>query len=282
MKKALSLFLCLLLVLTFSVTAFADMGPKPSVHITFKNAPDEPYFVTLLSKADHYGPWSAEQDWNYDYITEPEKSASDYLSHYEDPDGYYFIGNVAECTETGSYSWTYYPPDPFKILVYYPESGTVVTGEIQSRYAFDSYYEIDLSEPDFTPKTNYDYLPEILSLIIRVVLTLAVELLIALLFGFKKKKLFLFVTIVNIVTQLLLNLVLNFIEFKAGFLAFVLVYVLLEILVAVFECLLYLLFFKKISPNPPKKFVTVLYALLANGASFLVGIWLSAWLTSVF
>ena len=36
------------------------------------------------------------------------------------------------------------PPNPFKILLYFPEDDVFVTSGVYERYAFDSYYHIKL------------------------------------------------------------------------------------------------------------------------------------------
>ena len=59
MKKLIQIFLIAILICTMPLTAYADMGPKPSVHVDFINAPDEPFYGTLLSQHDSTGPASA-------------------------------------------------------------------------------------------------------------------------------------------------------------------------------------------------------------------------------
>ena len=59
-KKYCSLFICVVFAfLLVPTTARADVGPKPSVHITFEDLEDEICYGTLLSKNDSTGPSSA-------------------------------------------------------------------------------------------------------------------------------------------------------------------------------------------------------------------------------
>ncbi len=282
MKKLCSILLCLLMIFSLSATAFADMGPKPSVNLTFSKTSGERFFVTLLSEKENYGPWRHEREWVYDSMSDGEKAASDFLMQYEDADGYYYIGNVADATETKEYRWTYYPPDPFKILVYFPDTGSVIVGESMSRYAFDAYYRVDLSGEKMTVTKDYDYLPEILSLAVRVILTVLLEILVALLFRFKGKKLLCFIAAANLATQLLLNTVLNLINYYSGSLLFTFSYFGLELLVFIIEAVLYCAFFKKYAETPPEKGITVLYAFVANAASFGLGYWLAKIIPGIF
>ena len=55
MKKLFILFTVLFLSLTCRPVS-ADVGPKPSVNIVFENAPDHPYYVTLLGTEEFFGP----------------------------------------------------------------------------------------------------------------------------------------------------------------------------------------------------------------------------------
>ena len=49
-KKIFSIVLCFVIILIIMpTTAYADMGPKPSVVIDIKGLDNEKYFVTLLS-----------------------------------------------------------------------------------------------------------------------------------------------------------------------------------------------------------------------------------------
>ena len=47
LRKVLSLLICLILVLNLPVTAKADIGPKPSINITFTGIEGETYYRTL-------------------------------------------------------------------------------------------------------------------------------------------------------------------------------------------------------------------------------------------
>lgn len=51
MKRKTRLLLCLLFAsLLLSITAFADMGPKPQLTVCVKNAPDKLYYLDLLAE----------------------------------------------------------------------------------------------------------------------------------------------------------------------------------------------------------------------------------------
>lgn len=272
--RILVLLLCLALVCGLAPAAYADIGPKPSVHITFENMDDTLCYATLLSKTKSTGPssaWDGDENHIYNYNLDLDIWRA--FVEYEDPDGYYFLQEGWQVNETKSFAWTYYPPSSFKVLLYYPETGEFVTSGIHERYAFDSYFTIDLDAagPTLTLKKSYDYTWETISLVARIVLTILLELGVALLFGFRGKQVLLTITGINVVTQVGLNLALNIINYSQGSMAFVLFYLLLELAVFVLEAVLYLRLLRRASPTPLKKGRVILYALAANVLSFAGG-----------
>lgn len=283
--RILVLLLCLALVCGLAPAAYADIGPKPSVHITFENMDDTLCYATLLSKTKSTGPssaWDGDENHIYNYNLDLDIWRA--FVEYEDPDGYYFLQEGWQVNETKSFAWTYYPPSSFKVLLYYPETGEFVTSGIHERYAFDSYFTIDLDAagPTLTLKKSYDYTWETISLVARIVLTILLELGVALLFGFRGKQVLLTITGINVVTQVGLNLALNIINYSQGSMAFVLFYLLLELAVFVLEAVLYLRLLRRASPTPLKKGRVILYALAANVLSFAGGLWLAVQIPGIF
>ena len=94
---------------------------------------------------------------------------------------------------------------------------------------------------------SYHYRQEILSLLARIALTIAIEMIVALLFGFREKNQLLILIIVNLVTQIVLNVLLNIINYNSGPLAFTVFYALFEIVVFAMEAVLYCKILKKAS-----------------------------------
>ncbi len=287
-SRIIIMVLCALLVLLAPpITASADMGPKPSVWIRFENMGDELCYGTLLSYVKSTGParvWDGTNDGYHDSDADVWRKFVD----YEDPDGYYYLQRDWKVSETKEIAWTYYPPSEFKILLYYPETNTFVSSGIYKKYAFDSYYTVDMDGVNsgstgvlIKAKQSYKYEQEILSLVVRIILTIAVELIIALLFGFRKKNQLLILTVVNIVTQVILNVLLNFVNYKSGGLAFLALYLLLEIFVVAIEAALYCTILKKVSEKK-KNWYYVLYALVANAVSYGVGLYLAIAIPGMF
>ena len=305
-SQILAALLCVaLLVMAFPILANADMGPKASVRIQFENMGDELCYGTLLSERESTGPASVWDGTEENARTYEENPYSNYFVravweafvNYKDPDGYYFLQEGWTVSETKEIAWTYYPPPSFKILLYYPETGTFVSSGIYERYAFDTYYTVDMDGMNISSvKYNedlstyerieayrsYNYLQEMLSLIARIVVTIVIEMSVALLFGFRKKKQLLILSIVNLITQIVLNVLLNIINYDLGPLAFTVLYALFEIAVFAIEAVLYCKILKKVSEKQQKNWYYVTYSFVANLVSFGTGFFLARILPGIF
>lgn len=286
-KRIVFVLLCVLtLTILFPLTASADMGPKPSVVINFSGLDGKAYYGTLLSSVKSTGPYSALN--SNGVSTRYEEGDKDYeiflkFAGYHDTDGYYFMQFFEDCTQTHQFSWTYYPPKEFKILLYFPETDSFIISDTSyERYAFDSYFTAEVSGISFSVEKSYDYVYEAISLIARIVLTIVAELGIALLFGFRERKQFRFITLINVITQIALNLTLNIINYHSGELAFVMAFLLLEVMVFIVEAILYTWYLKRYSQEKVTSWKPGVYALVANIVSFALGLGLAHWIPGIF
>lgn len=296
-KKIFFILFCFILIIIFMpTTANADTGPKPSVVIDFKGLEEENYYVTLLSEISSTGPHSVFGEFadNQRYFEEDE----DYdiwckFVSYKDKDGFYFLQFFGDCTDTSQFTWGYYPPPKFKILIYFPEKDSfTVSQEVYERYAFDSYYGVDLtgleiqsviSGENIKAERNYDFRWELISFFTRIIVTIIIEVMIALLFGFRAKKQLLVIVAVNILTQSILNILLNVINYNQGGMMFVFHYVWMEVLVFIIEAVVYSIFLHKYSRwKITNKWIASLYALTANAVSFCIGLYIAHLVPGIF
>ena len=297
--KIFSFIFCLTFIFSlFSIMASADSGPKPSVRINFENMGEELCYGTLLSKNSSTGPqsaWNGNEDniYNDNLPLDIWRAFVD----YKDADGYYFLQIAWQVNVTHELAWTYYPPESFKILLYYPEANKFAVSEICEAYAFDTYYTVDMQGVNFgsvdydselsnndrlNAYKSYQWRGEIISLIIRIVITIALEMGIAFLFGFREKRALLLLVCVNTLTQIILNVTLNFIKFTSGSSAFVAGYIMLEIAIFAIEAMLYSSFMKKISEKPRSARFYLVYSFIANAASFIIGLILARIIPEIF
>ena len=277
-KRVISLILAVLLLLpVVAVTASADCGPKPSTLISVRTGGGEYCVVTLLAREENNGPhWPVEADEEpSDRIKQDEmllESWNAFLD-YRDPDGYHFWGEIYE----GAVAWGYFPPENFKIAVYYPGYDVLwVSEDSYDRYSFHSDFRLNLpavgagarsGEVDMVVRRTSDLPSEMAGLLFRVILTLAVELAMARVFGFREKEQRKVILRVNLLTQVGLNLLLWGWYYFDGPLAAMVRLILAEIVVLVVEGAIYL---RKLRLEESRGKILV-YTILANLASVVVG-----------
>ena len=267
----------LVLAVILALPAAADIGPKPSVAVRIKGLEGQRYAVTLLSDAPLYGPWSADpeyQDWM------GERELFDAFADYPAPEGWYFQGEYADCSELGRFEWSYYPPERFLVLIYLPDSGEYLcSAQPALRYAFDSSFTAAVSGGRLTVTRSYDLGPVLWGLAVRVAATIAIELAVGwLLFGLRGRGALRVILCTNAVTQLGLNLLLNLYAWFFGSFGLTLLYAAAELAVFAAEAAVY----RRHLPRPRgAKPRPVLYALTANLVSFGAGLWLAHLLPGV-
>lgn len=300
-RKLTALLSCIVITcLLFPITAAADTGPKPSIIIEFENMGDDLCYGTLLSEEDSTGAYYVWDGNDYN-MPEPEYTDMDLwrtFVDYQDEDGYYFLQETFPCSADKKIEWTYCPPDRFKILLYYPETKTFISSGIYERFAFHSYFKVNMHDikiasveqdeersvknrPTYyddedeeeassvlVARKAYRVAWELFGLFCRIMITILLEIGVAFLFGFGRKHLLIWIGGVNIITQILLNITLNFTFHNSASMSFAASYVLLECLVFIIESASYLALFPKTSCLTIPRRRIILYALTANFVSF--------------
>ena len=268
--NVLIVFVLLFSLVTPSITAQADMGPKPASYVTIQGIEGE--YVACFAAKSAWGP-------NYDYeryLAWQEEDGYvpfEYnpIMEYHDADGFKWITRYYECNGEAKISFTYYCPDEYKIVVYQNGQFLMATEPLQM-YAFTTYYKVDFSSATVTTPEqikvgkNYDYFGEILNLLIRVVLTLALEIGLFYLFRLYTKWNFRVVVIINLITQIALNVAVNIMQFFSGALAAIFLLFVLEFAILMVEFIAYQILFKD-----KKRWKILLYPVLANAISFACG-----------
>lgn len=295
-KHILSVLFALTVFANIAVTAFADCGPKYSVTVTvtgvdngseYYGEPGGMYYATLLSKEITTGPSFAyiEDKHSAEEVSEKhEDKIWSAFQSYHDADGYYYLQEQWELSGDDTFCWGYYPPNEFKILLYFPETGRYLVSEPLERYAFNAYFTIDIAEN--TPKVSAgkgaeDFFAELTAFLIRVVITIGLELLVALWFGYRNKKAVKIILITNMITQIMLNTVLNIANFKGGIITAAIFYALAELAVLTAEAIVYAIKLPKATEKRTGKVHAGLYALAANACSFIVGGLLTVFLFNI-
>lgn len=293
LKKTAALLLAALLLTTLlSSAAAADTGPKPSVRISFTGQLKQVCYATLLSKSDTAGP---AQAWDGVSDDHPQPGETDYeiwraFAEYRDTDGFRFLQLWWQVSPDEGLDWTYFPPTTFKLLLYFPETGAFMVSGVYEAYAFDSYFTAYIQPSDslspaqapITLQKSYDHTWELLSLACRIVMTVAVEIAVALLFGLRGRRLLWLIAGVNLATQAALNVALNIVNYRSGSWAFLFYFVILELAVLLAEAVLYAALLPKISGGSVSHRRAVVYAAIANLCSAAGGLLLAKVLPGVF
>ena len=277
-KRIVTLLLALIVMVPLlAVPAHADMGPKPGTTITVQGGGEERMVLTLLGEDDRWGPnaFIGHGEYPSDWMVDNELQEEGWYAFrdYEDPDGFYFWGQVWE----DGVNWDYYPPEVFKVAVYYPDYDLLwVSADTYERYAFQSAYRLILpavgegavsGEVEMVLKQEGSIAGELAGLAVRIVLTIAIELAVAWLFDFDGRRQRRLILRVNLLTQVGLNALLMAWYYFDGPLTAMLRLILAELAVLTVESIVYL---RRLREGESAG-RTVLYTLCANAASVLLG-----------
>lgn len=280
--------LALLLVCLLPLWAAADTGPKPSITVTPEGFGEAACYLTLLSQTETTGPWSKQESFaaSKDSYGDPEADEAIWtaFNDYQDAEGFFFLGCYGEVTGGQMFCWSYYPPDTFKALAYFPDSGTFAVGPVTERKEFSARYTVSPSETGETllieKARNQE--AENKSFVGRLVLTLALELAVAVVFAFRAKRQIITIVCMNLITQVGLNQAITHLFplvssrwYWPGLLV-------LEVFIFLVEGAVYAKLLPRWKKDPAAVCHPWGYALAANVASFGVGLILARLIPGMF
>ena len=274
--------LALLLVCLLPLWAAADTGPKPSITVTPEGFGEDACYLTLLSQTETTGPWSKQESFaaSKDSYGDPEADEAVWtaFNDYQDAEGFFFLGCYGEVTGGQMFCWSYYPPDTFKVLAYFPDSGTFAVGPVTERKEFSARYTVSPSETGemLLIEKARNQKAENKSFVGRLVLTLALEL------AFRTKRQIITIVCMNLITQVGLNQAITYLFplvssrwYWPGLLV-------LEVLIFLVEGAVYARLLPRWKKDPAAVCHPWGYALAANVASFGVGLILARLIPGMF
>ena len=251
----------LLAFLLFVLPAQADTGPKRSVSVRLTNLPAGTVYAAILPKTDE-----ATLYPNYmNDLTVPREIADKFWGKAFD--GYIFTGVIRDVTQSGLIEYSNRALTGFKLLVYIPETDTVLLSEPCETYAFQSSFEAYLSDGTLKMIQTGIKIDGFLRFLARLAATVGIEIGVAWLFGLRKKNHLIWIVLANIITQVILNLVLKSLLRTSAM--YIVAYGLLEVAVVAIEALIYNQVWEG-DEHPGKRKIWT-YSFAANLASFLVG-----------
>jgi len=273
MKKTnIIYFFLFLFVLIQPITAYADMGPKPFIYVNFENIEDRTVYATFFASEGGPSPVSFG-DWD----RTPEDIRKEFKKYSEtEParflDDVWIINNDQPSMDCG-----YMPPRTYKLVVYIPDERRFLESDFYTRELFEEIYTVDLmaamqSGKIVMVRKGIPWTRTIVSVILRVVFTLLIEIGIAFMFLIKGKKALQTIIITNLLTQLFLNVCISYkIIFSGRGLGMLIMIFFLEIIIFIVEAIIYSIALKKTNNPPVSTARAVGYAFSANLASFLIG-----------
>lgn len=169
-------------------------------------------YATLLSNKTVSGTWDAKLELD---LNAPEK-VIEFFKNYEDSQRYYYLNYFQDVSE-GLLYWPFYPPEQFKLLIYYPDSDTYITSEATQRYALNSTYKAIVNDNGVTLVSNYNYFKMIFNTILRIVIFSLISIFVTVFIAKPSKIEIKYAVISNVVVQTLLNVIISVYSFRNGF-----------------------------------------------------------------
>lgn len=260
----------------FPMIVLADDGPKPSIDVHIKNLNTSNYLIDLFVYDETGKKYESKANYNGDGLTDEQINKLHSLN---------FDGWISESTRWGSYllfadcagnnkynhTFSYFgTPKRYKIVIINNDTNDIKISNEIIRDSFNSNISIDYNTMNTTNtiiKDNTEnivsnennYLKTIAIALVCLIITVCVELLIAVIFKIGNYKI---VIITNIVTNLGLQLALIVLLKN-----YLLTFIVGEVLVIIIELLVYLLKFKNIS-----KLKTIVYALSSNIVTVIISL----------
>ena len=187
-------------------------GYYQTTKVEFENIEGTCY-GTLLSEKTVSGSWDSKL--SYDYPV-PEEILS-FFESYEDPDRYSYLNYLQDVSE-GLLYWPFYPPEKFKVLLYWPDTQTYAVSEKPiERYALNSTYKADISDGTVHLVRNYNYGRLVAITLIRIAVLVTVSFLVTLLYTQSDKKAIRSFFLSTVPFQTILNLLISVYSFRNGF-----------------------------------------------------------------
>ena len=264
-------------ILTVGNIVLANGLPPPTFYTEFNNAPEgRPYYVILFANAP---------DYSVDFIgvgvhgtmvdAEMMKNTSirEFLDSYEDPDKLLRAPNPIIMCEGDTYNGYFVPylnGTHYRFVIYWDDTGEYKITEVFELARSGVRYGVDLSEEGDVlsvrdVSTEHDIKTRLPGTLFRLVMTRIGEFIIALFYGFFKKKELLTVIITNVVSNLIAQAMSLFL-FGIYFLGFLII----EGVVIVAEYFVYRKFFDEERSNGRIWGYSIVANLVTAAFSFIV------------
>ena len=270
LRTVWGLVLAIICFVSFSVEASADIGAKPSIEITLKNAPDD-YYIALLENYDLEIDESATEIRNFD----PQKETiEEYLESFNYEGWYYFMimghhHNYETANDKHIHIFSYSVPRNPRILVVSTD-GSVNVSDVFDTREFNATITYDCKTKSITEHYVWKRAKRVLTIIIMFILTLFFEWLALKMLSLpENKRNLLSILIVNALTNIPFNIFMVYFLGRAGWPG-LFVGAFFEIIIMIVEAIVYS--FALVTKNGKPEPICFLYGIVANIFSVFMGI----------
>lgn len=202
----------MLIALLLTSTIGINNGYNQTTRITF-NGIKETCYGTLLSRTSVSGTWSSELSLD---LSAPEEVKT-FFKGFKDEDGFFYLNYFQDLTD-GLLYWPFYPPEEFKVLLYFPDSDTFLVSDASyHRYALSSTFEANIHDDMIDLKTNYDYAKLIMITLCRILISLVISFIVTFVFYKPIRKDHPIILTSNLVFQMILHTLISVYSYRYGF-----------------------------------------------------------------
>ena len=293
MKRLLCMIVLLAVMLSLCAVSVSANAPlTPDIIITLDQPYEGDYLIAVLSDRNAFYQYDEQwyNDYKSEYGVEDMWAAVKKITSTRDEDGYDYIADIDGFNKENRTTNVGYPYDTFKIALYYPDTDTLVKTKILVKKNYIHLYQLtldgkniknvqtkqDLDNGVFSPAvtTVRPYFQEqmVFQFLVCLAFNLVVEILIGLLFGYRKWKHILTIAVTNIITLILLTVSTILINPPVydGLLSFPFAF--FEIAVAVVEGAVYAIAFRLFDKSEKySPWLAVFYAFVANAFTYVIG-----------
>lgn len=259
MKKIVSILkistVFIILLMAFSNISNADMGPKPSITVKLKNMNTNNYIIDLFVFDEDGSKYNDKADYNGSGLTHEEIE----ILHSLNYDGWISEGTrwnsyllFAECAgnELNKHTFSYFgTPETYRVFVWNKNTGEMKLSNILNRTDFTSIISMDIDEMTIQQTSSIKLI--IYTILKAELLTLIIEIVVALIMKFKHFKI---IILVNLCTNFILQILLMILPIP-----YYIAFGILELLVIFAE---YMIYKKFIKDESNKKIIA--YTIIGN------------------
>ena len=203
-----------LLLITFLVSSSFTVfnGYYQTTRIEIDNINDTCY-GTLLSKTSEVGSFSYKIEIDLDV----DENIINAFKTYEDKDNFFYLNYLQDVSE-GLLFWPYFPPENFKVLLYFPNTNTFVTTDtIYNTYCLTNDFKASINNGVLYLTQSYNYSKLIYLTVIITIIASVISILIAFITGRPSEAEYKYVILSNLLFHIIVNIGIAMHSFRVGF-----------------------------------------------------------------